>query len=155
MKKRIFSLDKEFNTRITRSRGKIKMEIEDSEMCFACGKDNPIGLKLDFELKDGIVETTFTPQKVHQGFAGITHGGLLSTLLDEVMANLLYLQELEAVTAKMEVKFRQPVSIGEELTITGWIEREKKRTVNTGAKILNQHQEKVAEAEAVFIKQNN
>ncbi|ADL11879.1 PaaI family thioesterase [Acetohalobium arabaticum] len=130
------------------------MEIEDSEMCFACGKDNPIGLKLDFELNDDVVETTFTPRNVHQGFTGIVHGGLLSTLLDEAMANLLYLQDLKAVTAKMEVKFRQPVSIGEDLTITGWIEREKKRTINTVAKILNQDQQKVAEAEAVFIKQN-
>nr|WP_275589252.1 PaaI family thioesterase [Sporohalobacter salinus] len=86
---------------------------------------------------------------------GITHGGLLSTLLDEVMANLLYLQNFKAVTAKMEVKFRQPASIGDELTISGWIKREKKQTVNTAAKIVNPKQEKVAEAEAVFIKQNS
>jgi len=129
------------------------MEIEGDEMCFACGPKNPIGLKLDFELNDDVVEIKFTPQEVHQGFTGIMHGGLISTLLDEVMANVLYLQEIKAVTAKMEVKFRKPIKIGRELTITGWIERKKRRTIDTAAKIINQDGEKVAEAEAVFMRE--
>ncbi|SDC70118.1 MULTISPECIES: PaaI family thioesterase [unclassified Candidatus Frackibacter] len=129
------------------------MKIEGDEMCFACGPKNPIGLKLDFELKDDVVETKFTPQEVHQGFTGIMHGGLISTLLDEVMANVLYLQEIKAVTAKMEVKFRKPIKIGRELTTTGWIERKKRRTIDTAAKIINQDGEKVAEAEAVFMRE--
>lgn len=131
----------------------MKMKIEGDEMCFACGPKNPIGLKLDFELKDDVVETKFTPQEVHQGFTGIMHGGLISTLLDEVMANVLYLQEIKAVTAKMEVKFRKPIKIGRELTTTGWIERKKRRTIDTAAKIINQDGEKVAEAEAVFMRE--
>jgi len=131
----------------------MKMEIEGDEMCFACGPKNPIGLKLDFELNDDVVEIKFTPQEVHQGFTGIMHGGLISTLLDEVMANVLYLQEIKAVTAKMEVKFRKPIKIGRELTITGWIERKKRRTIDTAAKIINQDGEKVAEAEAVFMRE--
>ncbi|SJZ41331.1 PaaI family thioesterase [Selenihalanaerobacter shriftii] len=128
------------------------MERQGEEMCFACGPKNPIGLKLEFELNDDIIESKFTPEEVHQGFDGIMHGGLVSTLLDEIMANMLYLQGVKAVTAKMETKFRKPVEIGQELTITGWIEREKKRTINTAAKIINQEGQKVAEAEAVFMR---
>jgi uncharacterized protein (TIGR00369 family) len=121
-------------------------------MCFACGPDNPIGLKLDFELRDGVLTTRFIPNEVHQGFDGIMHGGLISTLLDEVMANVLYLKEMKAVTAKMEVKFRQPVKIGEELIVKGRITKEKKRTISTEAEIVNLEGEKLAEAEAVFMR---
>jgi len=127
------------------------MEIQGDEMCFACGPKNPIGLKLKFSMQDEVVETKFTPKDVHQGFDGIMHGGLISTLLDEVMANVLYIQGIKAVTAKMEVKFRKPVEINQELTVTGWVERKKRRTINTASKIVNQAGEKVAEAEAVFM----
>ncbi|MCK8823986.1 PaaI family thioesterase [Fuchsiella alkaliacetigena] len=129
------------------------MVLEGDDMCFACGAKNPIGLQLDFETEEEVVKAEFIPQEVHQGFDGIMHGGLTSTLLDEVMANTLYLKEVKAVTAKLELKFRQPVPIGEKLIVKGWIEKEKRKTVYTAAELLNTAGEKYAEAEAVFMKQ--
>ena len=59
--------------------------------CFACGKANPIGLKLEFERNDEECSATFIPQREHQSYDGRMHGGLISTLLDEVMGNYLYI----------------------------------------------------------------
>lgn len=91
------------------------------EWCFACGQQNPIGLKLSFREENDIYLSTFTPGPEHQGYGGIMHGGLVSTLLDEIMARYLYAKNLTAVTAKLEVRFRQPTPIGQELSISGWI----------------------------------
>ena len=53
--------------------------------CFVCGDKNDIGLKLDFYEKDGKARAEFTPEKKFEGYKDILHGGILSSLLDEVM----------------------------------------------------------------------
>jgi len=92
-----------------------------NQWCFACGTKNPIGLQLTFIEKDEHYITTFTAGPQHQGYDGIMHGGLVSTILDEVMARYLYAKGFNAVTAKLEVRFRKPTPIGQLLTITGKI----------------------------------
>ncbi|QDR81881.1 PaaI family thioesterase [Sporomusa termitida] len=94
---------------------------ESNQWCFGCGPHNPIGMKLSFRAEENRYLTTFVPGPEHQGYDGIMHGGLISTLLDEVMARYLHAQGLNAVTARLEVRFRQPTPIGQELTISGWI----------------------------------
>lgn len=92
-----------------------------NQWCFGCGKENPIGLQLTFKEEDNSYITTFTAGPEQQGYDGIMHGGLVSTLLDEVMAGYLYAKGLNAVTAKLEVRFRKPTPIGQQLTVTGRI----------------------------------
>lgn len=92
-----------------------------NQWCFVCGKENPIGLQLDFIEKDESYSTTFTAGRQHQGYDGIMHGGLVSTILDEVMAGYLNAKGFNAVTAKLEVRFRKPTPIGQPLTATGKI----------------------------------
>ncbi len=95
------------------------MKLEDDRYCFACGKENPIGLKLVFEQQDGVFFTRFIPGKMHQGYKDFLHGGIASTVLDEVMARLLIdIHGLMVVTAKMEVRFRKPVPIESEVTVS-------------------------------------
>ena len=54
-----------------------------SRMCFVCGIENPIGLKLSFYTDDeGRCITRFQPRPEHQGYPGQLHGGIISTLLD-------------------------------------------------------------------------
>src|SRR5437762_54292 len=53
--------------------------------CFVCGQQNPLGLKLRLETDGTSVQAQFTPEVVHVGFKGIVHGGIISTLLDELM----------------------------------------------------------------------
>lgn len=91
------------------------MELE-NQWCFGCGKKNPIGLKLEFiEDEDGYT-TKFTARPEHQGYDDIMHGGLVSTILDEVMAGYINMKGFNAVTARLEVRFRQPTPIGQQLT---------------------------------------
>jgi len=92
-----------------------------NQWCFACGAENPIGLQLTFIEKDETYITTFTAGPQHQGYDGIMHGGLVSTILDEVMARYLYAKGFNAVTAKLEVRFRKPTPIGQQLTAIGKI----------------------------------
>ena len=87
-----------------------------NQWCFACGKENPIGLQLDFVEKDESYMTTFLPRPEHQGYDGIMHGGLISTVLDEVMARYIHKKGHNAVTARLDVRFRHPISIGQQFT---------------------------------------
>lgn len=92
-----------------------------NQWCFGCGKENPIGLHLEFVEKDQCYSTTFMPRPEHQGYDGIMHGGLISTILDEVMARYINMKGFNAVTARLDVRFRQPTPIGQLLTATAKI----------------------------------
>lgn len=117
--------------------------------CFACGKDNPIGLKLKFKITEDECSTTFVPERQHQSYDGRMHGGLISTLLDETMGNFLYLRDGRAAyTAKMEVRFRQPVLIGEKVTVIARVKKQKGRLVEMESKMIKEDGILAAEAEA-------
>ena len=113
------------------------MDLQDNDGCYACGKSNPAGLRVDFELdRDGrTIRGRFTPAGIHQGYAGIVHGGILSTLLDEAMVKLAFSLGIPAVTAEMTVKFRAPAAPQEELTVTGTLTRETRRIIEAESRI--------------------
>ncbi len=90
-------------------------EWTDDGHCFACGPRNPIGLHLVFEETDEGLRTTFLPDKRHQGYEGILHGGLVATLLDEVAVQMLWAKGVPAVTARFEVRFLRPARVGKEV----------------------------------------
>ena len=88
--------------------------------CFACGTANPIGLKLEFYHSGDSICSEITLGRYHVGWENISHGGIISTLLDEVMSwTILYFKRVFFVTRKMEVKYVRPVLIGVPLTIRG------------------------------------
>jgi acyl-coenzyme A thioesterase PaaI-like protein len=93
----------------------------ENQGCFACGRQNPIGLKLSFTMENEEYITMFTAGTEHQGYDGMVHGGIVSTLLDEIMARYIFAKGLKGVTARLEVRFRQPTPIGQTLTISGRI----------------------------------
>jgi acyl-coenzyme A thioesterase PaaI-like protein len=108
--------------------------LEDDAYCFCCGSENPIGLKLEFEeTAGGRMRTLWTPRKEHQGFKDIVHGGLVATVLDEVMVRLLYLRDIHAVTASMETKLIRPVRWGVTYRFEGWVREDRGRAVITEA----------------------
>ena len=87
--------------------------------CFACGGENPIGMRLHIVLGDGTASTTWTVGHDYVGWSDKAHGGIIATLLDEVMAWAPSSFDSWAVTAEMSVRYRSPASPGEELTATG------------------------------------
>jgi uncharacterized protein (TIGR00369 family) len=121
-------------------------------MCFACGSNNPIGLKLDFDFEGEKYVARFTPRPEHQGYDDITHGGIVSTLLDEAMAKLVYAIGIPAVTGELKVRFRKPARTGEELTISGWVTNEARRIIDCAAEARSKSGILVAEATARLVK---
>jgi uncharacterized protein (TIGR00369 family) len=127
------------------------MEINADNMCFACGKDNPIGLKLEFnEIVDKYV-AEFTPTPELQGYIGVLHGGIVSTLLDEAMASYLFHKGILAFTAEMNVKFKKPVPTDGKLIIEGWINQQKGRIIEMAAQVLLEGGGVAAQATAKFL----
>ena len=91
-----------------------------SQLCFVCGLENPIGLKLAFyEDERGRVAARFTPQSQHQGYPGVVHGGIVTALLDEVLARVAIGSGRWVMTARLNVRYRRPIPLGRPLTIVG------------------------------------
>jgi len=123
--------------------------------CFGCGQNNPMGLKLHF-IKDGeVLRTEYTPNKMHQGWPGLLHGGIVATLLDEVMSNVAYATGKTCLTAEMDLRQRKPIKIDETLVITAWITRHRSKIIETAGKICLKDGTVVAESTAKqFIAEN-
>jgi len=128
------------------------LRVRENRYCFACGPENPIGLKLDFKLVDGRTEATFIPAREHQGFVGIIHGGMIGLALDEAMAKLLHLQGIEALTCEITVRLRRAVIVGEALKLTAWMVHERKRLLELEAEATNHAGNTVATARAKFLR---
>ncbi|MFH1453873.1 MAG: PaaI family thioesterase [Armatimonadota bacterium] len=128
------------------------MDFTDDRYCFACGPDNPAGLKLKFNHDKDSLTCSFTPLKIHQGFKDVVHGGIISTLLDEAMAYLCIGKGYYGVTGKLEVKFKKPALVGDNLKAYAAITEEKGKLVFGKARIENSKGEIVAEGTSTFIK---
>lgn len=106
-----------------------KPSIERATMCFACGVDNPIGLQIRFRMENGRCLGEFTPEVNHVGYDNTVHGGIIYAALDDVMANVLYLQEIKAHTARCEIRYRRPLEVGQAIRLVGWVDRQRGRLV--------------------------
>lgn len=124
------------------------MENDRDTMCFGCGKDNPMGLHLHFRTDENGCYTSFVPQPVHQSYDGRMHGGLISTLLDETMGNYAYMYEHKvAYTARLEVRFRQPVRIGERIHVITKVKRRKGQLLEMTGQVIREDGTVAAEAD--------
>ena len=103
--------------------------LESATMCFACGRDNPIGLQIEFRVDDDTCVAEFTPDDNHVGWNDTVHGGIIYAALDDVTANVLYRNGRKAHTARAEIRYRAQARIGEALKLKGWIEKQKGRLV--------------------------
>ncbi len=127
--------------------------LEGDDYCFGCGPKNPIGLRLRFDIdaRRGVAEAKFTPRREHQGYAGLTHGGILATLLDEAMVKLCWELGIPAVTARLEVALKRPAPVGEELGVRAWFAEDKGKLLETRAEVRNADGKLVAAARATAV----
>ena len=97
--------------------------------CFVCGKENAEGLQLDFSVDAASrrIETSWVPSDAYQGYTGILHGGLVATLLDEVVGKLSTFIGQPAVTAEMTIRYLKPIPTGRRLTVRGRITEDRRR----------------------------
>lgn len=117
--------------------------------CFGCGRDNPIGLKLDMKLDGNRCVAYFTPKAEHESYGDRMHGGLTSTLLDEVMGDYVFrVAGKPAYTARLEIRFRSAIRIGETVKVEGWPEVHRGRLFIMKGKITHADGTPAAEAKA-------
>ena len=102
-------------------------QLEADNFCFACGKDNPNGLHMQFTDEGGDYVCRWHPSACHQGWSKILHGGLVSTLLDEVMTWRLVSRGLNVVTAEITIRLKSPTPLDQELTIRARTVGERRR----------------------------
>jgi len=123
--------------------------------CFGCGRLNSCGLQLDFydDPETGGVWAPWTPDRRHEGYDGIAHGGVITTVLDEVMAWTAYRQKIWAVTGKISVTFRRPVEIGVPVRAAGRLVADRGRVLELEGKIYRESDGVLlAEATGTFIR---
>ncbi len=111
--------------------------------CFACGTLNSGGLGIVLHIEPGRSWTELALERRFEGWEGVTHGGILCTILDEVMAWALVGDDNWGVTARMAVDFRRPVPIGLPIRAEGWITRSRRRIVDTAGHIIDRSDGKV------------
>ena len=126
-----------------------------SKMCFICGLENPVGLKLRiYEVEPGIIETTYTAPEHFQGYPGVLHGGIVATILDEISGRSMMGDSSAPrfmYTAKLEVKYRKNVPTGKPLRIVGKAGKTKGRMAEGWAGIYDEEGTLLAEGNTLLI----
>ncbi len=122
-------------------------------MCFVCGRENPIGLHMQFYADDsGSVLAEYIPRDEHQGYPGVMHGGLVTSLLDELIGRTAIANDIWCMTAKLEIRFRRPVPIGVPLKLKGTITRQRGRLLEGHGEIRLGDGSLVAEATGTYMR---
>ena len=111
---------------------------QDANHCFVCGPANPHGLQLSFTLDKDVCRTVFTPEPHHAGYDQVTHGGILFSVLDDVMANYLFLQGHRCYTARCELRYHQPLPIGTRVLAEGWCVRKKSQLRKMQSRLIHE-----------------
>jgi acyl-coenzyme A thioesterase PaaI-like protein len=125
----------------------------DDGMCFACGKGNKDGMQLDFTLlEDGRLRTEFIPPKKFQGFKDILHGGIMAVLFDETMIHLAFRRGEKVVTAKIEMRLRNPAVIGQKIVVTAELLSDSGRRIELAAQAESEDGELLAEGTATMVR---
>lgn len=127
-----------------------------SDHCFACGINNPVGLKLRFyQTAPDEVTAEITPPADYEGFPGILHGGITASILDEAVCRahmgtdplttpLLY-------TAELNVKYKQKIPVGQPLRVVGKQGKRMRWIVQSTAYIYSADGTLLAEASATLV----
>jgi uncharacterized protein (TIGR00369 family) len=120
--------------------------------CFACGELNEVGLHLQLNLEPERCWTELVMPRRFEGWEGIVHGGILCTVLDEVMAWALVVHDNWGVTARMSIDFRKPVTVGQSIRAEGWIKEARRRIQVTAGRIVDAESGiELATAEATYV----
>lgn len=128
------------------------MPVKNIGTCFACGPGNPHGLRLEIQKTRDGVEFTWVPPVRFQGWDGIVHGGIVSTLLDELIAWACSARGFDAVTGELTVRFRRSLPVGRPVRGVGRIVQEKGRLLVGESRLLDEQGNLIAEAGGKMMK---
>ena len=121
--------------------------------CFACGPDNQRGLHLEFKMNENEeMVADWTPDLDLEGYPGVIHGGVISTVLDEAMAKIVAAKGARALTADLRVRFRRTIASNERVAIHGWIASSNRRMILAEAKLTAADGSELAHGWGTFLR---
>jgi uncharacterized protein (TIGR00369 family) len=121
--------------------------------CFACGKDNPQGMRLKFVYDEASQRFVcrFRLGKRYTGPPGHCHGGIIATILDDAMGKVNKLRDVVALTSQITVDYLRPVPLNQPLRVeSSEVRIEGRKHINM-AEILNQKDQVLARSQGTFI----
>ena len=134
----------------------MKKKLSDDRYCFACGNLNPIGLHMEVSFYDNKAFSRLALKREFQGWSEIVHGGVMATILDEIMAHAVLHYVGQAVTTSLHVTYRSPLHVGEEIEAIGYVAEQKSRAAIAKAEIRISGNEKlIATGESKFLLQKS
>ncbi|MGW8287383.1 MAG: PaaI family thioesterase [Desulfobulbales bacterium] len=137
-------------------RHKVTGKQPNSKMCLVCGLKNPFGLLTAFyELDNNELLAVFRPRQEHQSYPGRLHGGIISTILDETIGRAIMMHstgEVWGVTIDLQVRFKKPVPLDQELRVVGRITNDSSRFFEGTGELLLEDGTVAAEAHGKYLK---
>jgi len=135
---------------------KVTAKQPNSKMCLVCGLKNPFGLHTSFyELDNNELLAIFKPREEHQSYPGRLHGGIISTILDEAIGRAIMIHsegEVWGVTVDLQVRFKKPVPLHEELRVIGRITKDSSRFFEGTGELLLENGTVAAEGHGKYLK---
>jgi acyl-coenzyme A thioesterase PaaI-like protein len=113
---------------------------------------NVAGLGLPLHVEGDSCWTELSLPDRFEGWQGIAHGGIVATILDEVMAWSLVDRDAWGLTARLSIDFRRPVPIGRRIRAEGRLEEQRRRLLRTSARLVDPDSgELLATAEGLYM----
>lgn len=121
--------------------------------CFGCGMENPLGMRIDgFESDGDTVTAHFSPRDEYRGFHDILHGGVIAAALDEILGwTAIIVGGHMALTAKLQIRYRNPGLAGEHYLLSGTLVEQRGRRMSLEASCVADDGTVVAEASGIFL----
>ncbi len=87
----------------------------ESEQCFVCGRESKYGLHLSIQDGGGWSYCEWTVQPDYVGYKNVLHGGIIASILDDMMAHALYYKDIDVVTAHLTLDYMEPIYVGDRI----------------------------------------
>lgn len=124
----------------------------DDRYCFCCGEKNPLNLKMQFHYESEKLFSSVIFPKEYQGFNNVVHGGIIGTVLDEIMVNLHCLKNEKIITAEYNVRLKAPCPVNQKVLLSAWSVKKKGRLYFSASEARLENGILIAEATATCMK---
>lgn len=134
---------------------KILKKQNNTKMCMVCGMKNGFGLKASFyELDNDEIVAIFKPMEEHQGYPNTLHGGIAGAILDETIGRAMLIKngDIWGVTIDLNLKYKKPIPLDEELRIKGRITKDSRRFFEGSGEIILQNGDVAVIGQGKYIK---